>query len=239
MSKVENRNMLEELKDKIFRANLDLVSNGLVIHTWGNVSGRDPGSGLIVIKPSGVSYGSMKPEDMVVIDNEGNIIEGRYKPSTDAPTHLFLYNSFQSVGGVVHTHSTFATSWAQAGKAIPPFGTTHADHFYGEVPCTRLLTDEEIKTDYEINTGRVIVETLASADPLAISSVLVNSHGPFCWGKNAEEAVYNAIALEEIAKMAFYTVLLGRNEAVNKSLLDKHFYRKHGKKAYYGQKKSK
>lgn len=230
--------MLEELKDIIFKANLDLVSNGLVIHTWGNVSGRDSDSGLIVIKPSGVSYGSMKPEDMVVIDNEGNIVEGRYKPSTDAPTHLFLYNSFQSVGGVVHTHSTFATSWAQAGKAIPPFGTTHADHFYGEVPCTRLLTDEEIKTDYEINTGKVIVETLASADPLTIPSVLVNSHGPFCWGKNAEEAVYNAIALEEIAKMAFYTVLLGRDEAVNKSLLDKHFYRKHGKHAYYGQKKS-
>jgi len=230
--------MLEELKEIIFKANLDLVSNGLVIHTWGNVSGRDSDSGLIVIKPSGVSYGSMKPEDMVVIDNEGNIVEGRYKPSTDAPTHLFLYNSFQSVGGVVHTHSTFATSWAQAGKGIPPFGTTHADHFYGEVPCTRLLTDEEIKTDYEINTGKVIVETLASADPLTIPSVLVNSHGPFCWGKNAEEAVYNAIALEEIAKMAFYTVLLGRDEAVNKSLLDKHFYRKHGKHAYYGQKKS-
>jgi L-ribulose-5-phosphate 4-epimerase len=230
--------MLEELKDKIFKSNLDLVSNGLVIHTWGNVSGRDTESGLIVIKPSGVSYGSMKPEDMVVIDNEGNIVEGRCKPSTDAPTHLFLYNSFQSVGGVVHTHSTFATSWAQAGRAIPPFGTTHADHFYGEVPCTRLLTDEEIKTDYEINTGKVIVETLASADPLTIPSVLVNSHGPFCWGKNAEEAVYNAIALEEIAKMAFYTVLLGRDEAVNKSLLDKHFYRKHGKHAYYGQKKS-
>jgi L-ribulose-5-phosphate 4-epimerase len=230
--------MLEELKEIIFKANLDLVSNGLVIHTWGNVSGRDSDSGLIVIKPSGVSYGSMKPQDMVVIDNEGNIVEGRYKPSTDAPTHLFLYNSFQSVGGVVHTHSTFATSWAQAGKGIPPFGTTHADHFYGEVPCTRLLTDEEIKTDYEINTGKVIVETLASADPLTIPSVLVNSHGPFCWGKNAEEAVYNAIALEEIAKMAFYTVLLGRDEAVNKSLLDKHFYRKHGKHAYYGQKKS-
>jgi L-ribulose-5-phosphate 4-epimerase len=230
--------MLEELKDKIFKANLDLVSNGLVIHTWGNVSGRDSESGLIVIKPSGVSYGSMKPEVMVVIDNAGNVVEGRYKPSTDAPTHLFLYNSFQSVGGVVHTHSTFATSWAQAGKAIPPFGTTHADHFYGDVPCTRLLSDEEIKTDYEINTGKVIVETLASADPLTIPSVLVNSHGPFCWGKNAEEAVYNAIALEEIAKMAFYTILLGRDEAVNKSLLDKHFYRKHGKHAYYGQKKS-
>lgn len=230
--------MLEELKDKIFKANLDLVSNGLVIHTWGNVSGRDPESGLIVIKPSGVSYGSMKADDMVVIDHKGNICEGKFKPSTDAPTHLFLYNTYQSVGGVVHTHSTFATSWAQAGRPIPPFGTTHADHFYGEVPCTRLLTAEEIKADYEINTGKVIVETLASVDPLSIPSVLVNSHGPFCWGKNAEDAVYNAVALEEIAKMAFYTVLLGRDEAVNKSLLDKHFNRKHGKDAYYGQKKS-
>lgn len=230
--------MLEELKEKVFVANLDLLRNGLVIHTWGNVSGRDFKSGLIVIKPSGVSYGSMKRDDMVVIDHEGNTVEGKFKPSTDAATHLLLYSYFESLGGVVHTHSTFATSWAQAGKAIPPFGTTHADHYYGEVPCTRLLTEEEIKTDYEINTGKVIVETLASADPLTIPSVLVNSHGPFCWGKNAEEAVYNAIALEEIAKMAFYTVLLGRDEAVNKSLLDKHFYRKHGKHAYYGQKKS-
>ena len=229
--------MLEKLKNDVFNANLDLVSNGLVIHTWGNVSGRDPESGLIVIKPSGVSYGSMKADDMVVVDHKGNIVEGKFKPSTDAPTHLFLYNSYQSVGGVVHTHSTFATSWAQAGKSILPFGTTHADHFYGEVPCTRLLTDEEINTDYEINTGKVIVETLASVDPLSIPSVLVISHGPFCWGKNAEDAVYNAIALEEIAKMAFYTVLLGRAEPVNKSLLDKHFNRKHGKDAYYGQKK--
>jgi L-ribulose-5-phosphate 4-epimerase len=238
MLKVKNRIMLEELKDKIFKANQDLVSNGLVIHTWGNASGRDSESGMIVIKPSGVSYESMKPDDMVVIDHEGNLVEGKFKPSTDAPTHLYLYKSFPSVGGVVHTHSTFATSWAQAGKAIPPFGTTHADHFYGAVPCTRLLTDEEIKTDYEINTGKVIVETLASVDPLTVPSVLVKSHGPFCWGKDARDAVYNAIALEEIARMAFYTVLLGRDEAVNKVLLDKHFNRKHGKDAYYGQNKS-
>jgi L-ribulose-5-phosphate 4-epimerase len=231
--------MLEELKDKVFKANLDLVSNGLVIHTWGNVSGRDFKSGLIVIKPSGVSYGSMKPDDMVVIDREGNIAEGKFKPSTDAATHLSLYNAFESLGGVVHTHSTFATSWAQAGRAIPPFGTTHADHYYGEVPCTRLLTDEEVKTDYEINTGKVIIETLGSVNPLTVPSVLVNSHGPFCWGKDAEEAVYNAVALEEIARMAFYTVLLGRDEPVNKVLLDKHFNRKHGKDAYYGQNKSK
>jgi L-ribulose-5-phosphate 4-epimerase len=231
--------MLEKLKNDVFKANLDLVSNGLVIHTWGNVSGRDFKSGLIVIKPSGVTYVSMKPEDMVVIDHEGNIVEGKLKPSTDAATHLFLYNTFESLGGVVHTHSTYATSWAQSAKAIPPFGTTHADHYCGEVPCTRLLTDEEIKTNYEMNTGKVIVETLAAVDPLTVPSVLVNSHGPFCWGKDAENAVYNAVALEEIARMAFYTVLLGRSLPINQTLLDKHFKRKYGRDAYYGQNKSK
>ena len=233
MTKVKN--MLNELKDRVFKANLDLVNNGLVIHTWGNVSGRDFKSGLIVIKPSGVSYDSMKPDDMVVIDSKGKVVEGKFKPSTDAPTHLVLYNTYDLLGGVVHTHSTYATSWAQAGKAIPPFGTTHADHYYGEVPCTRLLSDNEIESNYEINTGKVIVETLASVDPLSLSSVLVNSHGPFCWGKDPESAVYNAVVLEEIARMAFYTVLLGRSEPVNKALLDKHFKRKHGKDAYYGQ----
>lgn len=229
--------MLDELKDKVFKANLDLVSNGLVIQTWGNVSGKDFKSGLVVIKPSGVNYGSMKPDDMVVIDREGKVVEGKYRPSTDAPTHLCLYNAWESLGGVVHTHSSFATSWAQAGKAIPPFGTTHADHFCGEVPCTRLLTDNEIETDYEKNTGKVIVETLASVNPLSVPSVLVNSHGPFCWGKDADNAVYNAVALEEIARMAFYTILLGRSEPADKTLLDKHFNRKHGKDAYYGQDK--
>jgi L-ribulose-5-phosphate 4-epimerase len=227
--------MLEELKEKVFKANLDLVSNGLVIHTWGNVSAKDFKTGLIVIKPSGVSYGSMRSDDMVVIDREGNIAEGKYRPSTDAPTHLFLYNTYESLGGVVHTHSSFATSWAQAGKAIPPFGTTHADHYYGEVPCTRLLTDDEIESDYEKNTGKVIAETLNSVNPLLVPAVLVNSHGPFCWGRDAEIAVYNAVALEEIAKMAFYTVVLGRSEPVNKTLLEKHFNRKHGRDAYYGQ----
>jgi L-ribulose-5-phosphate 4-epimerase len=231
--------MLEKLKNDVFKANLDLVSNGLVIHTWGNVSGRDFKSGLIVIKPSGVTYESMKPDNMVVIDHGGTIVEGKLKPSTDAATHLFLYNTYESLGGVVHTHSAYATSWAQAGKAIPPFGTTHADHYYGEVPCTRLLTDDEIKTNYEFNTGKVIVETLASLDPLTVPSVLVNSHGPFCWGKDAENAVYNAVALEEIARMAFYTFLLGRSEPINKTLLDKHFKRKYGRDAYYGQNKSK
>lgn len=230
--------MLEELKEKVFRANLDLVKNGLVIHTWGNVSGRDFKTGLIVIKPSGVDYASMKRDDMVVLDATGKVVEGSKRPSTDAPTHLVLYNSFPEIGGVVHTHSSYATSWAQVGKAIPPFGTTHADHYYGPVPCTRILYNKEIEEDYEENTGLVIVETLGNTDPLSIPSVLVNSHGPFCWGKDADTAVYNAVALEEIAKMAFYTVLLGRTEPVNQSLLDKHFLRKHGKDAYYGQNKA-
>jgi len=227
--------MLEILKDNVFKANLNLVKHGLVIHTWGNVSGRDQETGLIVIKPSGVSYDKMKPDDMVVIDPEGNVVEGKYKPSTDAPTHLFLYKSYNSLGGVVHTHSTYATSWAQAGRPIPPFGTTHADHYYGAVPCTRLLNDKEIAAEYELNTGKVIIETLANVNPLTVPSILVNSHGPFCWGKSAAEAVYNAVALEEIARMAFYTTLLGRSEPVNESLLNKHFNRKHGKDAYYGQ----
>jgi L-ribulose-5-phosphate 4-epimerase len=220
--------MLDKLKISVFKANLDLVNEGLVIHTWGNVSGRDNASGLIVIKPSGVSYKSMKPDDMVVLDPDGKVVEGKFKPSTDAPTHLLLYKTFGSIGGVVHTHSTYATSWAQAGKDIPAFGTTHADHFYGEVPCTRKLTAKEIDTEYEINTGKVIIERLGKTDPLAVPSVLVNCHGPFSWGIDADEAVYNAVALEEIARMAFYTVILG----------NKHFKRKHGKDAYYGQKKS-
>ncbi len=227
--------MLDKLKNVVFKANLELVSKGLVIHTWGNVSGRDPDSGLIVIKPSGVSYESMKPDDMVVLDPGGKVLEGRFNPSTDSPTHLLLYERFKELGGIVHTHSAYATSWAQAGRAIPPFGTTHADHFYGEIPCTRLLTDKETETDYELNTGKIIVEALASADPLTMPSVLVNSHGPFCWGTSAYDAVYNAIALEEIARMAFYTLLLGRSGPIKNSLLDKHFKRKHGTDAYYGQ----
>jgi L-ribulose-5-phosphate 4-epimerase len=228
--------MLDNLKETVCKANLDLVSNGLVIHTWGNVSGRDFKSGLIIIKPSGVSYESMKPDDMVVIDSDGKVVDGKNKPSTDASTHLLLYKTYDTIGGIVHTHSSYATSWAQAGRSIPPFGTTHADHFIGEVPCTRSLTENEIETDYETNTGKVIVETLGSVNPLTIPSVLVKSHGPFSWGTDAADAVYNAVALEEIARMAFYTILLGENEPINKSLLDKHFKRKHGKDAYYGQK---
>ena len=232
------KEMLDKLKNIVFKANLDLVNNGLVIHTWGNVSGRDKESGLIVIKPSGVSYDSMGPDDMVVIDQEGKVVEGEFKPSTDAPTHLLLYKAYESLGGIVHTHSSYATSWAQAGRAIPPFGTTHADHFYGEVPCTRLLSQKEIENDYEINTGKIIIEKMGDINPLTVPSVLVNGHGPFCWGKNAEDAVYNAVALEEIAKMAFYTVMLGKTEPIDKFLLDKHFKRKHGKDAYYGQSKN-
>jgi L-ribulose-5-phosphate 4-epimerase len=229
--------MLEKLKERVLKANLDLVRNGLVIHTWGNVSGRDKESDLIVIKPSGVDYEKMKASDMVVLDPDGRQVEGKYKPSTDAPTHLFLYKAFSKLSGVVHTHSTYATSWAQAGRSIPPFGTTHADHFYGEVPCTRILTDKEIADKYEENTGKVIVEKLGKTDPLSVPSILVNCHGPFCWGEDPEKAVYNAVALEEIARMAFYTVLLGKSEAVDQSLLDKHFMRKHGSDAYYGQDK--
>jgi L-ribulose-5-phosphate 4-epimerase len=229
--------MLEELKVNVCKANLDLAKHGLVINTWGNVSGRDSDSGHVVIKPSGVEYESMQPDDMVVLDPEGNIVEGRYRPSTDAPTHLLLYKTYSTIGGVVHTHSTYATSWAQAGRPVPPLGTTHADHFYGEVPCTRLLTDKEIENDYEINTGKVIIEKLGTADPLSVPSVLVCGHGPFCWGTDAENAVYNAIALEEISRMALFTVVLGAGEPVNTFLLDKHFKRKHGSNAYYGQSK--
>ena len=227
--------MLEGLKKEVYKANIELVKQRLVIHTWGNVSGRDPESGLVVIKPSGLDYGSMKPDDMVVIDTDGRMVEGRYKPSTDAPAHLLLYRHYSSVGGIVHTHSAYATSWAQAGKDIPPLGTTHADHYYGAVPCTRMLTEEEVNGDYESNTGKVIVERMEGLDPLAVPSVLVNRHGPFCWGLDAEEAVYNAVALEEIARIAFYTVLLGRSEPVDNYLLDKHFTRKHGRDSYYGQ----
>jgi len=229
--------MLESFKEEVLEANLSIVKQGLVIHSWGNVSGREPGTGYIVIKPSGVSYAKMKISDMVVLDLKGNIIEGKRKPSTDTPTHLALYRAWPAVGGIVHTHSTYATAWSQAGRGIPPLGTTHADTFYGEVPCTRKLKPEEIKTNYEENTGRVIIERIGSTDPLFMPSVLVNCHGPFSWGKDPEEAVYNAVTLEEVARMAFYTVLLGNQKAIDRELLDKHFLRKHGKDAYYGQDK--
>ncbi len=228
--------MLEELKQTVLKANLDLAGSGLVMQTWGNVSARDSAGGLIVIKPSGIKYSAMRMEDMVVLKPDGSVAEGNRKPSTDAPTHLYLYKTFPSIGGIVHTHSTYATAWAQAGRDIPPLGTTHADHYYGEVPCTRKLTEEETAKDYEINTARVIAERLGRTNPLAVPSVLVNCHGPFCWGLDAEEAVCNAIALEEIARIAFYTVLLGKKEEIDAFLIEKHYRRKHGKDSYYGQK---
>lgn len=228
--------MLEELKQKVLRANLDLVKHGLVIFTWGNVSGIDRKKGLIVIKPSGVKYDDMTREDMVVLDMEGNIVEGSLKPSSDTPTHLLLYKHFESVGGIVHTHSEWATSWAQAGKPIPPYGTTHADYFYGEIPCTRKLTKEEVQQDYEKNTGLVIVETFKNLDYEAIPGVLVNGHAPFTWGKDPDEAVHNAVVTDEVAKMAFRNEIIGNRTPIDQYLLDKHYKRKHGKDAYYGQK---
>lgn len=235
-------NMLEELKEKVLKANLQLVKNGLVIYSWGNVSERDPQSGLVAIKPSGVSYDNMKASDIVIVDLNGKVIEGDLNPSSDTPTHLELYKAHPEINGVVHTHSSFATSFAQAGKAINPYGTTHADYFYGPIPCTRDLTKEEIESEYEKNTGVVINETINEKhiDVLAIPAILVRNHGVFAYGKDADQAVYNATVLEEVAKMAFYTELLNKDvNNVPQHLLDKHYLRKHGKNAYYGQKKEK
>jgi L-ribulose-5-phosphate 4-epimerase len=227
--------MLEALKEVVFKANLDLVKHGLVLFTWGNVSGIDPKENLLVIKPSGVSYDDMQPGDMVVVDLSGKVIEGKYKPSSDTLTHIELYKAFPEIGGIVHTHSTYAVAWAQALKAIPAMGTTHADHFYGEIPCTRELTKEEVDRGYEKETGTVIIETFKNIDPLHVPGVLVGNHGPFAWGTNAEKAVYNAVVLEEVARMALFTAQLGNEKTIKQYLLDKHFNRKHGKNAYYGQ----
>jgi len=227
--------MLETLKKDVLEANLALVKHALVIFTWGNVSGIDRMKGLMVIKPSGVSYDNMTADDMVVVDMDGNIVEGKLKPSSDTPTHLVLYQNFKDIGGVVHTHSEWATSWAQAGRAIPAYGTTHADYFYGEIPCARKLSQKEIQEAYEKNTGIVIVERFKGLDPNAIPGVLVNGHAPFSWGKDPDEAVHNAVVMEEVAKMAFRTEVLGNRSPVDKYLLDKHYLRKHGKNAYYGQ----
>ncbi|HOT13292.1 MAG TPA: L-ribulose-5-phosphate 4-epimerase [Bacteroidales bacterium] len=229
--------MLEELKKKVFEANLELVRQKLVIYTWGNVSGIDRSQNLVVIKPSGVSYDDMKAEDMVIVDFDGNVVEGKLRPSSDTATHIELYKAFSGLGGVVHTHSTYAVAWAQAQKAIPAFGTTHADHFYGAVPCTRPLTKAEVENNYELNTGKVIVETFAKIEPLSVPSVVVAGHGPFSWGETPEKAVYNAVVLEEVAKMAMITTRLGGEKPIDQYLLDKHYNRKHGKNAYYGQKK--
>ncbi len=228
--------MLEDLKQKVFQANLDLVKHNLVLFTWGNVSGIDRKTKLIVIKPSGVSYDVLKPENMVVVDFDCNVIEGILKPSSDTLTHIELYKAFPEIGGIVHTHSTYAVAWAQAMKAIPAMGTTHADHFYGEIPCTRELTKEEVERGYEKETGIVIIETFKNMDPLHVPGVLVGNHGPFAWGANAEKAVYNAVVLEEVARMALLTMQLGNTTPIKQYLLDKHFNRKHGKDAYYGQK---
>lgn len=227
--------MLKNLKKDVWKANLDLVKHGLVLFTWGNVSGIDRKKSLVVIKPSGVSYDDMKPEDMVVVDLEGNVVEGSYKPSSDTATHLVLYRSFPDIGGIVHTHSEWATIWAQSGKPVPALGTTHADYFYGNIPCTRKLTKSEIASAYEQETGNVIVETFKSADPNAVPGVLVNNHGPFAWGKDAHEAVHNAVVMEAVAKMAYYTLKINPVPRIDQELLDKHYLRKHGKNAYYGQ----
>lgn len=229
---------LKELKEAVCTANIELSRRGLAILTWGNASGIDRERGLMVIKPSGVSYACMKPDDMVVVDLEGTTMEGKYRPSSDLPTHLVLYKAFPSCGGIVHTHSTHATAFAQAGADIPVEGTTHADYFYGPVPCTREMTEAEIGGAYEAETGRVIIEAFISRgiDPASVSAVLVKGHGPFAWGRDADEAVHNAIVLEEVARMAILSRIAGSPSGISRRLLDKHFLRKHGASAYYGQK---
>ena len=227
---------ISHLKQAVFEANLALVKEGLVKLTWGNASGIDREQNLVVIKPSGISYDEMKPEDMVVIDLEGTVMGSHLSPSSDTPTHLHLYRSFPQIGGIIHTHSEWATSWAQACLDLPCYGTTHADHFYGPVPCTRLMTTDEIQGHYEQATGKVIVERFDGIDPLQVPAVLVAEHGPFCWGKNPADALQHAVILEEIAKIAFRTVMLGKQGPVQPSILEKHYSRKHGPDAYYGQK---
>ena len=241
--------MLEELKKKVCQANLDLVKHGLVLFTWGNVSAIDRESGLVVIKPSGVSYDHMKPEDMVVVDLDGKVVEGELNPSSDTPTHVVLYKAFPNIGGVVHTHSTYATAWAQAGENIPNIGTTHADYFHEDIPCTRNMKKAEVFGEYEKETGNVIVERFKELDPDDTPAVLVKNHGPFAWGKDADNAVHNAVVLEEVAKMAFVAcnvhlsanIVMGalqfNTPSMNKHLIEKHYSRKHGPNAYYGQKK--
>ena len=232
--------MLEELKKKVYEANMELPRRGLVTYTWGNVSGIDREKGLFVIKPSGVEYDELRPEDLVVMDLSGKKVEGELNPSSDTKTHLVLYNAFPQLGGIVHTHSPYAVGWAQAGEDIPCFGTTHADYFYGPIPCARHLTQEELDEDYELNTGKIIVETFRKRgiDPVAVPAVICFSHGPFTWGKDAAQAVYHAVVLEEVAKMALYTRQV-RPDAVPapQRIQDKHYLRKHGPGAYYGQKK--
>jgi len=228
--------MLEALKKQVLEANLLLPKYGLVTFTWGNVSGIDREKGLVVIKPSGVSYEGMSVEDMVVLDLEGKVVEGKWKPSSDTATHLELYKAFPDCGGIVHTHSRWATSFAQAGRGIPAMGTTHGDYFYGEIPCTRPMTDEEIKGEYEKETGKVIIEAFEGKDAAAVPGVVVYSHGPFAWGKDAMDAVHNAVVMEEVAFMDLHAMMLNPEiTPMQQTLLDKHYLRKHGKNAYYGQ----
>ena len=224
--------MLEALKEKVFQANLDLVKHGLVIFTWGNVSGIDRESGLVVIKPSGVSYDIMKASDMVVVDLDGKVVEGDLNPSSDTPTHLVLYKAFPEIGGVVHTHSTYATAWAQAGIDIPNIGTTHADYFYKAIPCTADMTREEVEGNYELETGNVIVKRFEGMNPVHTPGVLVKNHGPFAWGKDAHEAVHNAVVMEQVAKMASIAYSVNPNLTMKQLLVEKHFSRKHGPNAY-------
>ena len=231
--------MLEQLKKEVYEANMELPRRGLITYTWGNVSGRDAETGYFVIKPSGVDYDKLTPEDMVVVDLEGKVIEGKYRPSSDTPTHIELYKKYPEIGGIVHTHSPEATSWAQAGRSIPLYGTTHADYFYGPIPCARSLTRAEIEGEYEKNTGLVIIETFEEngINPVHTPGVLCCNHGPFTWGKDAAEAVHNAVVLEEVAKMATKTEQINpRVTPAPDTIRDKHFFRKHGANAYYGQK---
>ena len=229
--------MLEELKAKVCKANLELVQHGLVIFTWGNVSAIDRESGLVVIKPSGVSYDDMKPSDMVVVDLDGNIVEGDLNPSSDTPTHLALDRAWPEIGGVVHTHSTYATAWAQAGRDLPNIGTTHADYFHKEIPCTDFMTEAEVKGAYELETGNVIIRRFEGMNPVHTPGVLVKNHGPFSWGKDAFDAVHNAVVMEQVAKMAYIAFGVNPDLKMNELLIEKHFNRKHGPGAYYGQKK--
>lgn len=231
--------MLEELKEQVCEANLELNRRGIVIYTFGNVSGIDRETGLVVIKPSGIAYDIMKPEDMVVVDLEtGNTVEGKWKPSSDTKTHLEIYRAFPEVGGITHTHSINAVAFAQAGLDIPALGTTHADYFYGAIPCTRELTKEEVEEAYELNTGKVIVECIKERgiDPMAVPGIVVKNHGPFSWGKGADAAVYHAVVMEAVAEMDLKTLLLNPDASMQQYVLDKHYMRKHGPRAYYGQK---
>ncbi len=227
--------MVEELKKSVCEANIGLESHGLVISTWGNVSGYDPEKELMVIKPSGVPYCELTPGKMVVVDLKGHVAEGKLKPSSDTPTHLVLYRKFRKLGGIVHTHSKWATTWAQAGVSIPPLGTTHADYFYGEIPCTHKMTETEVTREYEAETGHVIVRTMANMDPLKVPAILVRSHGPFCFGRTPHEALTNSVVLEHVAEMAYHTLALNQTKSIEDFLLDKHYLRRHGKRAYYGQ----